>query len=815
MRALLRHCTSAMLAALLVMVPLSITAHAVTPPPTVESNSEETSFAFTSQSRGVLILLDTSGSMSEEDSSGTVKIEAAKSALAEQVQQMPATSNIGLMTFPSGSGIKGSGCDGASVRLPVNNESLAKMNSDLQFLGSPSGGTPTSDALRQAADYLELTDLKMVTIVLVSDGESNCGPPPCETAKVLQAQGVKVVVNTVGFDISAEGAAELQCVAGAAAGRYVDAKDSEQLRQVLREQLDNGVTIDLSAPVTPIPTQSSGFTIKATTSVAWGGYAPNVRLRLEAVSADSGSVIQQPSRMVGNLSPELAGIASWHVSTPSRANVHEVSYRVTASVSGMESQTKEVTVHFTDSALGGISLSTNLQPFKQVLVLGDSYSSGEGAGDKAFPYFQGKDQAEKCHRSHNQYANWLFQPDQVTILACSGAVSSNVDSYGQHGESSQLAQLSHAFRDGYRPELIFLTISGNDIGFGDIATACAMGGWFQFDVLRKNYCPASRESGELYTELTGLIATVDRTVSTTLTDIAAEFQRHGLPTPPIIVSKYPEMISVDSNSRMTCNGFTPSQSVLLGYAFKDFNKIQRSLNTQIDHGVQAAADLGIPAFSVKGSELAIPSSHNLCSRDSWFVPLTVAGKVQNGAEIMHPNVSGHRAMATAINNWAETLTEPPVPLHTAVDETTLVERLFQQWAWSKLEFSDGDLSIKHATRYKIPYGETEIRITGKAPDSGVTVYLKSTPKALGHIVLDEKGEGTLTVNLQASNIPPGEHTVNIFATNLDGTTVHESMAVTIPQPFPTVFWVALGLAALFLAGAVILLIKARKPVRRT
>jgi hypothetical protein len=48
----------------------------------------------------VLILLDTSGSMADADTHGVVKMGAAKSAILQQVQEIPASTRLGLMTYP-------------------------------------------------------------------------------------------------------------------------------------------------------------------------------------------------------------------------------------------------------------------------------------------------------------------------------------------------------------------------------------------------------------------------------------------------------------------------------------------------------------------------------------------------------------------------------------------------------------------------------------------------------------------------------------------------------------------------------------------
>lgn len=53
-------------------------------------------------------------------------------------------------------------------------------------------------------------------------------------------------------------------------------------------------------------------------------------------------------------------------------------------------------------------------------------------------------------------------------------------------------------------------------------------------------------------------------------------------------------------------------------------------------------------------------------------------------------------------------------------------------------------------------GRTVINIDGGAPLGGVTIYVKSRPLVLGHIQLDEEGRGSLRVNLQTSELPPGD-----------------------------------------------------------
>lgn len=89
------------------------------------------------------------------------------------------------------------------------------------------------------------------------------------------------------------------------------------------------------------------------------------------------------------------------------------------------------------------------------VALGDSYSSGNGAGNYI-------DASGSCHRSNNAYpARWAasHQPTSFTFAACSGAVTTDVI-------NKQLGSV------GTSTGLISITIGGNDAGFADTMTTC-------------------------------------------------------------------------------------------------------------------------------------------------------------------------------------------------------------------------------------------------------------------------------------------------------------------------------------------------------
>lgn len=104
-----------------------------------------------------------------------------------------------------------------------------------------------------------------------------------------------------------------------------------------------------------------------------------------------------------------------------------------------------------------------------VVALGDSYASGTGAGN----YYPGTEGA--CWRSKNSYSELAVQElvsggAQVTFanVTCSGATIDDLRRTYKN-EPPQLNALTSSTR------LVFLTIGGNDIGFGTYAGTCLNG----------------------------------------------------------------------------------------------------------------------------------------------------------------------------------------------------------------------------------------------------------------------------------------------------------------------------------------------------
>ncbi|MGP0049303.1 MAG: hypothetical protein ACLPZR_10730 [Solirubrobacteraceae bacterium] len=123
----------------------------------------------------------------------------------------------------------------------------------------------------------------------------------------------------------------------------------------------------------------------------------------------------------------------------------------------------------------GTAAASNLS----ILVMGDSYSAGNGAGN-----YYGQ---TGCRRSYNDYG-WDYktligaapynQPATVNVVACSGAKTSDVlyapgKAPAGWPQSTQSPPQISQVNSGYN--VVFLTIGGNDVDFADIVKYCLIG----------------------------------------------------------------------------------------------------------------------------------------------------------------------------------------------------------------------------------------------------------------------------------------------------------------------------------------------------
>ncbi|HEY5978589.1 MAG TPA: VWA domain-containing protein [Microlunatus sp.] len=127
----------------------------------------------------VLLLLDVSGSMNERVSSGGSKLAAAKSALKQVADALPAGTQVGLRVY--GSTIAESqktepkACQDTELVMPLGPLERRQMDRAVDSFKAV-GETPIAYSLGKGVE--DLGDAGRRVVVLISDGEENCTNDP-------------------------------------------------------------------------------------------------------------------------------------------------------------------------------------------------------------------------------------------------------------------------------------------------------------------------------------------------------------------------------------------------------------------------------------------------------------------------------------------------------------------------------------------------------------------------------------------------------------------------------------------------------------
>ncbi|MEV5970387.1 hypothetical protein [Streptomyces sp. NPDC051921] len=178
------------------------------------------------------LVLDLSGSMNENDAGGQTRLAAAKQAVTRIIDTAPEQAPLGLRvygaTYPGQD--KKQGCADTQQVLPVTPmDRPARADAQQRVAAFKAlGFTPIGVSLREAAKDLGTSGERH--IVLISDGDDTCAPPPpCEVARELKAQGIGLAVDVVGFRTPSAARAQLKCIADVTGGSYADAGDADSL----------------------------------------------------------------------------------------------------------------------------------------------------------------------------------------------------------------------------------------------------------------------------------------------------------------------------------------------------------------------------------------------------------------------------------------------------------------------------------------------------------------------------------------------------------------------------------------------------------
>ena len=435
--------------------------------------------------RPTMLVVDLSSSMDEDDGNGTRKIDGAKAALLDYVGTVDPSQSIGLRTYPDPA--KGS-CNAGRRAIDIGPADPGTMSATIRGLKAE-GDTPTALALQSAATDLKDAGGTGGTIVIVSDGESNCDADPCEVAKKLAGEGFNLDAITVGFRISDEGRKELQCISNALDGRYIDITESQQLQDILDSVGRPRMKVEIVG-ATRIPADAGGKAVQVKARVTNTGQAI-ARDAIAGITADkSGVDIRRPVLRLGNLAPKASTTVTWSV----RADVSAVGTEVPLTVVGRAINSSVAGQTHATLVIGGVTpdkVGAVLKgPGSGVIILGDSFSAGEGTD----VYEEPTDTHENgCHRSPLTYLIPALRERVGGLTACSGALIADLFAPNQGnklpqpdpsqggkvrllpepGQGDQLEALQKKRQKA--AQAIVMTIGGNDAGFGKLAKSCIAG----------------------------------------------------------------------------------------------------------------------------------------------------------------------------------------------------------------------------------------------------------------------------------------------------------------------------------------------------
>ena len=176
----------------------------------------------------VMIVFDGSNSMWGQID-GTSKIEIARDVMDNLLGDWVDDRSVGLMAY--GHRRRGD-CGDIEVLVAPGQAARATILERINGV-TPTGKTPLSDAVEQAATALSYTD-QPATVVLISDGLESCERDPCALAEALETAGVGFTAHVVGFGLgSDEDTSSLACIAENTGGQYITATNADELGAAL------------------------------------------------------------------------------------------------------------------------------------------------------------------------------------------------------------------------------------------------------------------------------------------------------------------------------------------------------------------------------------------------------------------------------------------------------------------------------------------------------------------------------------------------------------------------------------------------------
>lgn len=400
---------------------------------------------------------------------------------------------------------------------------------------------------------------------------------------------------------------------------------------------------------------------------------------------------------------------------------------------------------------------------RSYMALGDSFASGEGAFRYTAATSGGRN-GNNCHVSRNSYAFLLSDRHDTSVrnVACSGAKTTHVAYTAQHPTDNTKVEeyvpgthAQVAFAEQARPDVVTISIGGNDIGFTSKITRCVALPDNCFDTY-EDRVEVVDEINRQYGKLVGTYEAL---------------KDNTRPGTPIYVLGYP-YIAKDS-------GYCGTGLLKLSGDEIEFSKQIIDYLNEIER--KAATTAGVYYVDISQAF----AGRRLCetrTQDAAVNEMTI----RSISASFHPNILGHKLLANEIYKKTDGFTVA----NTRADEDKPIERYDDLVILDKRTKSGRPIyDLYFAPELKtgdVIYVDQHVRrivqgsLYGLAPNSPYTLELHSTPRVLGEFTSDENGDVSLAYDIP-SNVEEGFHELHLKGMGEEGELVDLYSSVYIAK----------------------------------
>jgi Ca-activated chloride channel homolog len=179
-----------------------------------------------------MIVFDASGSMMNLTDVGPPRIDLARAAAHQIIPTAARHRNLGLTIYGPGGNDQ---CTNISLSVPVQANAADAILAQIDDI-TTSGETPLSAAVEAAAEALDYKHRPAVIVVL-TDGDENCGREPCEIARTLFSNAHKLTIHVIGFKLGSRPRFRASCFAEETNGLFIPTNSMEELAEALSKTL--------------------------------------------------------------------------------------------------------------------------------------------------------------------------------------------------------------------------------------------------------------------------------------------------------------------------------------------------------------------------------------------------------------------------------------------------------------------------------------------------------------------------------------------------------------------------------------------------